>query len=267
MTDETGARNSRTVVDVAHRRCCVRACVDACRQGNGSRVTAWRTQTQPSAASVSRSLLRAPSLSLFLSFFLPPIYSLSLVPGLVRLAHAPGATDSSGLGGHRAHAPVPMPSERLSLPLFLFLSFSSSRAEYIHIRTVHFSLHPVGFLGPHSLTFDLLRFRRLDRAHVQRIIASFSHRIAYARRAGDRRPRVSTGAIIDVSYREGLSYPPPTLAHFSRYSFSPFPSHHFPRPSLYHVVPPAHLLSSIASSPPANHPSRTTIYRRLFSPL
>lgn len=129
---------------------------------------------------VAFSFARSLSLSHSLSFSVFPIYSLSRsFNGLVRLAHAPGATDSSGLGGHRAHAPVPTPSERLSLPLSLLAalspSLSSSRAEYIHIRTVHFSLYPVSFLGPHSLTFGLLRFRRLDRARVRRIVASFSH--------------------------------------------------------------------------------------------
>lgn len=199
MTDETGARNSRTVVDVADRRCRVRACVDACRQGNGSRVTAWRTQTQPSAASVSRSLLRAPSLSLSLPF--PPSHLLSLARSRSR---APGSRPGRDRfeRSRRPSSARPRPdAERaplapslslspthqlFSLSLSLFLP--SSRAEYIHIRAVHFSLYPVSFLGPHSLTFGLLRFR-LDRARVRRIVASSSHRIA-AR--ASRRARLST---------------------------------------------------------------------------
>lgn len=58
--------------------------MDACRQGNGSRVTAWRTQ--PSAASVSFSLLRARALSL--SLFLLPSLLLSLAHSRSR---APGS--------------------------------------------------------------------------------------------------------------------------------------------------------------------------------
>lgn len=38
VTDETGAHDSLTAL--AYRPRCARACVDACRQGNGSRVTA-----------------------------------------------------------------------------------------------------------------------------------------------------------------------------------------------------------------------------------
>lgn len=38
VMDETGAHDSLTAL--AYRPRCARACVDACRQGNGSRVTA-----------------------------------------------------------------------------------------------------------------------------------------------------------------------------------------------------------------------------------
>lgn len=39
VTDETGAHNSLTALAYCPRY--ARACVNACRQGNGSRVTAW----------------------------------------------------------------------------------------------------------------------------------------------------------------------------------------------------------------------------------
>lgn len=125
----------------------MRACVDACRQGNGSGVTAQRTQ--PSAANVNLPpplavsiLVSLPSvLSTVLTTFLFLGFSFSrpFSRGLARLAHAPGATDSSGLGGHRAHAPVPT---RVSRSLSHIISISVSRAGrslFPHRRSVFLS--------------------------------------------------------------------------------------------------------------------------------
>lgn len=153
--------------------------MDACRQGNGSRVTAWRTQ--PSAASVSFSLLRS----------LPPFYSLSLILDLARLAHAPGATDSSGLGGHRAHAPVLTPRAPLTPSLSISLK-RAGRSSYSPSLSRALSLS--------------LRSRRVF-IHVYTHTLSPSRIMSYPTHS----PSVSYGSVvsIDRAFRES-SRPSPT---------------------------------------------------------
>jgi len=199
--------------------------VDACRQGNGSRVTAYseRSLRSPPLRDEQRRVCVA---SLCLCLCLSPTF----IPDLARLAHAPSANDTSGLGGHRAHAPVLTPRERLSLPLPLPLSrslflnraarlipplslslslslFLCSCRVFIRVYTHTFPL-PHNNVLPYSLTFGLLRFCRLDRASVPQIIASFfrtniGHNARRIARASQQR------VIIDVNYRGS-----PTSADF-----------------------------------------------------
>lgn len=100
------------------------------------------------------------------------------------------------LGGHRAHAPVPTPSERLSLPLSLFPApqlfslspfLSSSRAECIHIRAVHFSLYPVSFLGP-----PLACLRSLTNPPSRSGARPANRRVLFPPHRASRRARLST---------------------------------------------------------------------------
>lgn len=178
--------------------------MNACRQGNGSRVTALEN-----AALHGKRV--ASSLSSLSSFLL----SLALACP----AHAPGATDSSGLGGHRAHAPVPTSRAPLtpSLTIFLYLSraghsspcsFSllSSRDEYSYTYIyVHFSPSPGEVSSPThlpSISYDSVVS-----------IGRTSNESSRPSCTANMPPARLDSAIIDVSYR-GDSYLR-TLAHFS----------------------------------------------------
>lgn len=94
--------------------------------------------------------------------------------------------------------------------------------------TYTFPSCPVSFLGPStrspSISYDSAVSIKRTSSESSRPFPTASH----ARRTPP--ARLNIDAIIDVSYREELSYPPPTLAHFSRRS-SPA-SRHFPRPTL-----------------------------------
>lgn len=170
MVNATGARDA-IVVHPWHR---IRACANACRQGNGSGVTArW---TQPSTDHAPGSLLLSLSALLSISSPLPrPNVARSLFLSSTRLArfpcfftlastfafclwlvHAQGATDSNCLGGHQTRPPSH------SLPLYL-------RSFVHHCRTSeHFFLYDLyivsaPFIVPTFLSV-FLQFPRIYRS-------------------------------------------------------------------------------------------------------
>lgn len=148
----TGARDA-IVVHPWHR---IRACANACRQGNGSGVTArW---TQPSTDHAPGSLLLSLSALLSISSPLPrPNVARSLFLSSTRLArfpcfftlastfafclwlvHAQGATDSNCLGGHQTRPPLPFSP---SLSSFVRSSLSNQWT-LLSLRSLH-SIRPL----------------------------------------------------------------------------------------------------------------------------
>jgi len=128
-------------------------------------------------------------------------------PDTASASHSLSLSISLKRAGRSSYPPLPL-SRAFSLSL-------RSRRVFIRVYTHTFPLpHNVLPYSPYSLTFGLLRFCRLDRARVPRIIASFSHRTNTTQ--DERRPRVSTARLSTWAI-EGL-LPSPTLAHFSRRS-------------------------------------------------
>lgn len=176
--------------------------MNACRQGNGSRVTALEN-----AALHSKRV--ASSLSSLSSFLLS--LALASAPALACPAHAPGATDSSGLGGHRAHAPVPTSRVPLTLSLSIFLYLS--RAEFALLLALSLSHRRATrvFIYIYTYTFPLLR-EVSSPTHLPSI--SYDSVVSIGRTSSESsRPSCTANmsparldsAIIDVSYR-GDSY-------------------------------------------------------------
>jgi len=140
---------------LAYRRRRVRACVNACRQGNGSRVTAWRTRSPPRQACRVFSFARSCS-SLSLSFSPTLLYALSLSSPLTRSlsARAPGSRPgrdqfersrrpSSARPRHSTESTShSLPSDLSRIPFFP-LSLPLDRASSIYVcRYIYFPPSP-----------------------------------------------------------------------------------------------------------------------------
>lgn len=113
---------------------------------------------------------------------------LSLSWSRASLAHAPGATDSSGLGGHRAHAPVPTLRTSHSLTLAqslthslallhiaLALFLSSSRVQ-IYMYMYILSPYPINVPYLTHLRYPLIPSRSSTHPMDHRVLLPRIHR-------------------------------------------------------------------------------------------